>query len=466
VLMVGILAVFFDTTIVSVALRTLTTSLHTSVSTIQWVSTGYLLALGVTVPLAAWGQARFGGKRLWLFALVVFLAGSIGSSLAPGVGALIAARALQGVGGGIMLPLLQTLIIQGSGAKPTGRTVALISLPIVLGPILGPVIGGAILHWFDWRWLFWVNVPFCVVGFVLAWRLLPADGRLTKARLDIVGLLLLAPGIVGVLLGLSNVSGANGFGAAKVLWPLLAGAALLVAFAVYGVRAAGKALVEVRLLRRRPLASSSMVMFLSGVCLYGAMLLLPLYWQEVRGASALTAGLMLVPQGLGTLLSRTLSGRLTDSVGARWVAFVGFVVVGLATVPFAVASADTSKWLLMGALVVRGAGLGAVMIPMMTVSLIGLDRDELPHASVITRIAQQVGGSFGTATLAVILERSISSTSLVDAFHHAFWWTVGFTGVAVLLCLVLPTGMAEQDSADPAAAVAVETAEEATTAAG
>src|SRR5580692_7242947 len=212
ILVVGALGVVFDTTIVSVALHTLVTQLHTSVSTIQWVTTGYLLALGIAVPLSTWGLRRFGGKRLWMFALAVFLTGSIGSSLAWNVGSLIGWRVVQGIGGGLMLPLMTTLIFQAAGGKSLGKLVTYVALPALLGPILGPLIGGAILTHLSWRFMFWVNVPFCVVGIVLAWRYLNIDGparpeatsKATKPRLDVTGLLLLAPGTAVVLLGLAN----------------------------------------------------------------------------------------------------------------------------------------------------------------------------------------------------------------------------------------------------------------------
>ena len=159
ILVVGFLAVIFDTTIVSVALHTLATQLHASVPTIQWVTTSYLLALGIAVPLSTWGLRRFGGKRLWLAALTVFLVGSIGSSLAWNVGSLIAWRVVQGAGGGIMFPLLTTLIMQAAGGRALGRTITVVALPALLGPILGPLVGGAILTHLSWRFMFWVNVP-------------------------------------------------------------------------------------------------------------------------------------------------------------------------------------------------------------------------------------------------------------------------------------------------------------------
>src|SRR6202167_4540714 len=315
ILVGGILAVVFDTTIVSVALHTLVTQLHSSVSTIQWVSTGYLLALAMTVPLSTWGLRRFGGKRLWMFALAVFLVGSIGSSLAWNVGSLIAWRVVQGAGGGIMLPLLVTLIMQAAGGKALGRTVTVVAMPALLGPILGPVIGGAILTHLSWRFMFWVNVPFCVAGLLLAGRYLADDApghakdtaASPKAKLDVPGLLLIAPGTSVLLYGLANAGTSAGFGRPDVIIPLVIGAVLLRAFTWYALRKA-RPLVEIRLLAKRSVASSSAALFFSGFSLYGAMLLLPLFYQDVRGATALTAGILLVPQGIGAVLSRNLAG--------------------------------------------------------------------------------------------------------------------------------------------------------------
>lgn len=446
VLVAGGLAVIFDSTIVSVALGTLATALHTTVGVIQWVSTAYLLALGVAIPVVGWAQARLGGKRLWMIALTIFLIGSIACSLAWDASSLIAFRVLQGLGGGLMLPLMATLVMQAAGGRSLGSLMAVVSLPAALGPILGPALGGLILTSLDWRWMFWVNVPFCLIGLALAWRFLPADAANGRARLDIVGLVLLSPGLVGILYGLSNVSRDGGFTRPDVVLPVLVGIALLVAFVFTAIRRRGDALVDIRLLRRRAVASSSAVLFLSGASLYGSMLLLPLFFQRVQGADVLLAGLLLIPQGVGALLSRTVAGRLTDSIGARWVTIGGFALVGVATIPFAVADATTSTWWLMAVLLVRGIGLGAVMIPVMSVAFVGLDRAEVPHASIITRLAQQVGGSFGVAILAVILEAAVSgAASVADValgFDAAFWWAIGFTVVAMAVSIALPRGAA------------------------
>ena len=458
ILIVGALAVVFDTTIVSVALHTLAARLHTSLSVIQWVTTGYLLALGIAVPLSIWGLQRFGGKRLWMFALTVFLAGSVGASLAWDAGSLIGWRVVQGAGGGLMLPVLTTLIMQAAGGKALGRTVTVVALPALLGPILGPLIGGAILTHLSWRFMFWVNVPFCVVGLVLAARFMTADTpsfvqNEGKPRLDVPGLILITPAVAALILGLSNAGRAAGFAHADVIIPLAVGVTLLAAFTRYALRRPHP-LVNVRLLARRPVASASAVLFFSGFALYGAMLLLPLYYQEVRGVSALTAGLMLVPQGIGTLLSRGVAGRLTDRIGARPVAACGFAIVALSTIPFAFAGAHASAWLLALWLVIRGFGLGAVTIPVMAVAYLGLDRQQIAHSSVLTRTTQQLGGSFGTAVLAVILEDAVTAHPgrLPAAFGVAFWWSVAFSLLAVLLSLWLPGAQRDRDRREPAEA--------------
>jgi EmrB/QacA subfamily drug resistance transporter len=456
ILIVGGLAVIFDTTIVSVALHTLSAKLHTPVTTIQWVSTGYLLALGIAVPLSTWGLQRFGGKRLWMFSLAVFLVGSVGSSLAWDVGSLIGWRVVQGIGGGLMLPLMSTLIFQAAGGKSLGRLVTYVALPALLGPILGPLVGGAILTHLSWRFMFWVNVPFCVVGILLAWRYLNIDAparpgpAAVKPRLDVPGLFLVAPGISVVLLGLANAGTAVGFAHPDVIIPLIVGVALLAAFTGYALRKSHP-LVEIRLLARRPVGSSSAVLFFSGFSLYGAMLLLPLYYQDVRGATALAAGVMLVPQGIGTLLSRIVTGSNIDRFGSRVIALVGFAIVAAATVPFALAGPHTSEWLLAVWMVIRGFGLGAVTMPVMVAGYIGLNSQQIPHSSVLTRTAQQIGGSFGTAVLAVILEGAIAAhpATLVDAFRVAFWWSVGFSAVAVLLSLWLPGAQRAESSVHP-----------------
>ncbi|MFJ8434994.1 MDR family MFS transporter [Kitasatospora sp. NPDC094019] len=444
-LIVGALAVVLDTTIVSVALDDLTKDLAAPLSTVQWVGTGYLLAVFVTVPVAGWAQARFGGRRLWIAALGGFLLGSLLSALAWDAPSLIAFRVLQGGAAGILMPLMATLLVQAAGGRAIGKVMAIITVPTALGPILGPVLGGLILHLADWRWLFLVNLPFCAVGAWLARRNLPDDRPgpdRPGAPLDTIGLLLLSPGCAALVYGLSRVEGSASLTDAAVLAPTAVGLALVGGFVARAPRRAGAPLVDVRLLRRRAVASSAGLLFLGGVSLYGSMMLLPLYFQQVRGTDALGAGLLLVPQGVGALLARGLAGRYTDRVGPRGVATGAFVLVGVTTVPFALVTAGTATWLLPAALFVRGLALGAAMIAPMGAAYIGLERAEVPDASMITRLAQQLGGSVGIALLTVVLQHGTAGTrtpaALAEGFGTAFGWAVLLTVAAVPLCLLLP----------------------------
>lgn len=438
----GAMAVILDTTIISVGIHQLGRSLDASVSTIQWVSTAYLLAMFVTIPLTGWAQSRLGSKRLWLLALTVFTTGSLLCALAWDAPSLIAFRAVQGAGGGVMMPLMSTVLMQAAGGRSLGRLMATVSLPAALGPILGPVVGGIILNYLSWHWMFLINIPLGVIGLALAIRLFPAGEPARRTSLDLVGVLLVSPGVVGVLYGLTQVGVAGGFDDARVLVPIVLGLALLAGFAAWSLARGARALIDVRLFQHRGVATSAALLLLTGIALYGAMFLLPLYWQDVRDQSPLEAGLLLVPQGIGALASRTIAGRLTDSIGGRWVAMVGFAITTLGTIPFAVSGESTATWLLMLTLLARGFGLGAVIIPLITGAYIGLERHEIPDASIITRVAQQLGGSFGTAVLAVILTNAAidvsSSAGVAAAFDEAFWWATGFTAVAVLLSSLLP----------------------------
>ncbi len=471
ILIIGLIPSLLDTTIVNVAIDSVGRDLHATVSEIQWVITGYLLSFGMVIPLSGWALSRFGGRTVWIGSLTVFLAGSMASGAAWSIPSLIGFRVLQGAGGGLMLPLLTTLIMQAAGPNRLGRLMATVSLPVAVVPILGPVISGLIVSHASWRWIFFVNAPICVAGLVLAWRGLPRDrpaggqGAVERPRLDVAGLLLLCPALAGLLYGLAQVSTDGGFTHPAVITPIAAGFALLAAFAVHALRRRGEALVDVRLFRSRAFAGASGLMFLAGLSIYGAMLLLPLYFQQARGYSALTAGLLLVPQGVGSILPRTIVGKLTDRLGPRPVSLAGIVLAGIGTVPFALATAHTSPYWLAAALVVRGAGLGAATIALMAGAFQDLTRAELPHASSATRIAQQVGGAFGAAVLVVILasqraaHAAAGPAALAIAFGHTFWWCVGFTALAVIPALALPGRPAAPRQADRQRRAAAEPAD-------
>jgi EmrB/QacA subfamily drug resistance transporter len=444
-LIVGGIAAILDSTMVTLALHTLVARLHSTDGTIQWVTTGYLLAMAVAIPVTGWAESRWGGKRVWMAALVVFVAGSVLCALSWNAASLIGFRVLQGFAAGLIFPLMQTLGVKAAGGRASSSLVATVSLPLALGPILGPVIGGVILNWLSWRWLFLVNVPVIAVGLVLAWRLLAADRpdpAAGRPRLDVIGLILLAPALAAILLGLSNLSEDGGIGHAAVLVPLLAGIALLGAFTAWALRAGGRLpVVDIRLLRLRSLGSASAVLFTAGAAMYAGMFLLPLYYQQLHGETVLDAGLLLIPQGVGSLAARFAVGKLVARLGARLVTIASFLVAAAATVPFAFAGPHTSLWPLGAVLLIRGFGIGTVLVPPMSVAYQGIPSASIPHATMNTRIAQQVGASFGTAVVAVALQ-SLLARGATSAFQGAFWWAIGITIAALIPALALPAAAA------------------------
>src|SRR3954454_17287311 len=460
VVVLGTIMSILDTTIVNVAIETLGRQLHSSLSSIQWVATGYLLALATVIPLTGWAMERFGGKRMWMISVTLFLAGSTLCGLAWSTESLVVFRVLQGFGGGMILPIGQAILARAAGPQRMGRVMSVIGVPTLLGPILGPVIGGLIIDNFSWRWIFFVNVPVGLVALTLAWRILPrAEVSRRGAVLDIRGLALLSPGLAFLVYGLSQVGMQGSFTDGHVLIGVGVGVLLLVAFGFHAVQRAERSLIDLSLFRDRAFAAASGTVFIFGVSLFGAMLILPLYYQVVRGASALDAGLLLAPQGLGAATMMPIAGRLTDKVGAGKIVPFGVIVAVLGTGAYTQLEADTSYWVLGVALYVRGLGLGSTMMPAMAAAYQTLDRAAVPRATSMINIIRTVGGSLGTAVLTVVLERRIvanvqgasgdlgslggvaaarAAQPLSHAFAQTFWWASALTALALIPAFFLP----------------------------
>lgn len=295
VVVLGAIMTILDATIVNVAIPTLGQDLHTSILTIQWVSTIYLLAFASVIPLSGWAAGRFGAKSVWLASLGLFMLGSLLSGLSPSIGALLAFRLLQGLGAGMIMPLGQSILAQVAGPKRMGRVMSIIGVPMLLVPIFGPLIGGSLISAASWRWIFFVNLPVGVVAIVLAIRLLPAAPPRSGPRLDAAGAVLLSGGLALFLYGLAQTSQHAQLATPSTLGPMGAGAVLVSLFVRHALRVPHP-LLDVRLFRQRGFASGAAVNLVVGVALFGVALLLPLYFEIVRGRSPLDTGLLSPPR--------------------------------------------------------------------------------------------------------------------------------------------------------------------------
>ena len=440
VVILGMMMSILDTTIVNVALDTLGRDLHSTIAQIQWVATGYLLALAAVIPLTGWAARRFGAKRVYLYSIVLFTIGSALCGLAESSTSLILFRVLQGIGGGMIMPIAQMIMAEVAGPKRMGRVMGIVVMPAMLAPILGPVVGGLILENLHWSWIFFVNVPVGILAAVLAMRMLP-DSELGEAgKLDVVGLVLLVTGMPLIVYGLAEIGSRGSFTAPTVVWPIVAGVALLAAFGRHALRTA-RPLLDVRLYANRVFGAASLTTFGLGAALFGAMILIPLYYQQVRGESVIVTGLLVGPQGLGMLAVAPFTARLTQRFGGGRVAIVGVSVLALSSLPLAFIGADTSIVLISLALLLRGVGIGLSFIPTTTVAFASLRTDQLSDATPQMNVLQRVGGAIGTAVLAVVLQRASAGaqtpSELAGAFATANWWALGIVVLSLIPCIVL-----------------------------
>ncbi|WP_433465142.1 DHA2 family efflux MFS transporter permease subunit [Spirillospora sp. CA-128828] len=440
VLVLGPILALLDTTIVTVGLDSIARDLGGPLGTLQWVSAGYLLAISMVMPLAGWASDRFGARTMWMLSIALFTAGSALCGLAWSAGSLILFRVLQGVGGGLIQPIGQSIVVRAAGPARLGRVFGITILPLTFAPVLGPVLGGLIVERSDWRWMFLVNVPLGLLTLVLAARYVPSDtGRGTAGgRLDVLGLALLSPGLAALVYGFSEV-GDDGFGATRVMVSLTAGAALVLAYGTHALRRRGSALIDLRLFARRGFAVATANSFLQGAVLYSSMLLLPLYYQQVKHASALEAGLLLAPQALGTAVATFFASRLTDRLAPRPIIVTGIVLTLAGTVAFTQLGSSPAGWILVLSLMVRGAGLGVVMAPGMATIYASVERHEVARAAGAVNTVNRVGGSLGTAILVVVLQRSLDAHAPAAAYGHTFWWALILSALTLVPAFFYPS---------------------------
>lgn len=419
----GALAALLDTTLVAVALDALGDELAVPVTVVQWVSTAYVLAMTAVIPLVGWSVGRFGARAVWVAALAVFLLGSVLSAAAWSAGSLIAFRVLQGLGGGMILPLTQLTLARAAGPGRFGRVMGVVGLVGQLAPVTGPVLGGVLVDGWGWRWAFLATVPMVLVALAMTPRWFPRDDQRERRPLDVAGLVLLPGGVV-VLLHALSVSAGAGTGA---LLGAAAGTAMVAAFVVRSLRRGGVGLVDLRLFGDPAFRGGTVMMFVLGVTTWGPMFLLPLYFQQRGGLSALDAGLALAPQAVGTGLAFVVVGRVADRLPPRPLAVAGMVVGTAGTVPFVVADDPV---LLGVALLVRGIGFGVATLPIAVAIYRTLPKSAIPDASSASNVVQRIGAATGTALIAAVLQAA--------GFTAALAVMLGLTALALATTAVLP----------------------------
>ena len=438
IMLLGMITPALDATVVNVAIKTIGTELHSSISTVQWITTAYILVMGIAVPISGWFVNRFSGKTVYLISLAVFGIGSIGAALSWNIESLIVFRIIQGAGAGIMLPVMQTVIVRYAGGTKLPSLMSIIGIPAAIIPILGPTIGGLIINYLPWRWVFIVNVPICIVAVILGIVMLPPTETVNKEqRLDIVGLLLLSPAFCALIFGISMLSRDGELNLAIIL--LSVGIALLIIYCVYALKDKEEPPLNVKLFRYRNFSSSVIMIFLYGMAATGTLFILPLYFQQAHQSTALVSGLLLAPQGIGMLFTRSLSAKYTEQYGARPVLCAGIIGTVAGTLPFALFHI-TSMIPISIILFVRGAGLGIMMVPAMVAVYEGMDAKAVAQGTTATRIFQQIGGAFGTAIFAILLSHGLANTNtdqIASAFNGAFWCSTVITIILFIPAMFL-----------------------------
>jgi EmrB/QacA subfamily drug resistance transporter len=408
VVVLGAIMSILDITVVSVALETFQEEFDATSAEVAWTMTGYTLALATVIPLTGWAADRFGTKRLYLLAVLLFTLGSVLCALADSLQLLVTFRVLQGLGGGMLMPLGMTILTHAAGPHRVGRVMAVLGIPMLLGPIFGPILGGWLIDIASWHWIFLINLPLGVVAIIYAAIVLEKDHVEPSESFDFLGMLLLSPGLALFLYGVSSIPEAGTVWDTEVLLTSIAGLALIAVFVPWALSARNiHPLVELRLFTNRNMTVAVIAMALFAMAFFGASLLFPLYFQQVRGEDALTAGALLAPQGIGAMITMPIAGVLADKKGPGRVVLVGITLVTIGMALFTQLDENTSYTYILAALFIMGLGMGSTMMPIMSAALATLTAHTTARGSTLLNINQQVAASIGTAVFSVILTNAL-----------------------------------------------------------
>lgn len=427
VVVLGSIMSILDITVVNVALPTFQRDLDVAnYSTVAWTVTAYTLALAAIIPVTGWAADRFGTKRLFMAALALFTLGSVLCAVSWSIGALIAFRVVQGLGGGMLMPLGMTIMTRAAGPKRIGRLMAVLGVPMLLGPILGPILGGWLIDIASWHWVFLINLPLGAITLVYAAMALPADQPQRAESFDTIGMLILSPGLAALLYGISAIPEEGSMTAPKVMLFGSIGVALIIAFVVYSFRPKHP-LLDLRLYRNYNLSISSIVLFMFAASFFGGLLLIPTYFQNVRGESAMWAGMLTAPQGIGAMLTVPIAGALADKMPVGRFVPAGLAVIGAAMFGVSRLDADTSYAYLIVMFFIMGLGMGFTMMPTMTSALRTLAHHEVARGTTLLNITQQVASSVGVAVMSVLLTNQLKKSPVIPGSDQVPGFPDGIT---------------------------------------
>jgi EmrB/QacA subfamily drug resistance transporter len=429
-----------DATVVNVSLGSLAVELHSSLQAIQWVTSGYLLALALMLPLNGWLVERIGTKRLYLICFSGFTLSSVLCALSWSADSLIGFRVLQGISGGLMAPLTQLMIARAAG-KHMVRVMGYVAVPVLLGPIVGPVVAGAILQHASWRWLFLINLPIGVLAIVLASLFLPADDNGTRSQrsFDLAGFLTLSPSLVLFLYGSDHLSEREG------LVMLVLSVVLLATFFRKALKDGPRALIDLQIFRSDVFSASALTQFTVNGLSFAGQMLIPIYLILDVGKSPSVTGWLMAPMGLGMVCTYPWVARLTQWFGIRGTSLRGALIAFLGTLPFLyLSSKHFSLGILAVTLFVRGMGMSAVGIPSISAAYASVRKEELPMATTSLNIVQRLGGPTLTTVCATFLGWRLAvvhSEGMSSAFTMSFVLLCIFHSVLILAARRLPVSL-------------------------
>jgi EmrB/QacA subfamily drug resistance transporter len=439
VVVLGAIMSILDITVVNVALPTFQSKFgdaghEIAYSHVAWTVTAYTLALATVIPMTGWAADRFGTKRLYLMAIFLFTMGSALCATAWDINVLIGFRVLQGLGGGMLMPLGMTIMTRAAGPHRMGRLMAILGVPMLLGPIMGPIIGGFLIQQASWHWIFLINVPLGAVALVYASNVLAEDSPEPSESFDFLGMALMSPGLALFLFGVSSLPQEHGDLSAPRVWvSMVVGALLVLAFVWHSFRPEHP-LLDLRLFRNRNLTISIITMFMFAAAFFGGLLLVPTYFQQIRGESTLHAGLLVAPQGLGAMLTMPIAGRLVDKIPIGRIVPVGLTLIVIGMFGLTQVTSTTPYGVIIPMLVVMGMGMGSTMMPLFTSALKTLTAHEVARGSTLLNITQQISSSVGVALMSVLLTNHLNDSPIVPGTEKVPGLDGGITetGAAIL----------------------------------